>query len=879
MRFKFLQILTLFGMLSAAFTEIPKRAFRMYERGDIPKTIEALEKSFEKDSLNPGAYYLYSILSIDTAYSNYDVDSAYLFVNKAIEQFTAVTDPKELEDFAELGVDSLNLERQKDKVDSLKYLLIIDQNTIAAYNAFLDNHIDAKQIPDAIKRRDRLAFEAAARTNTWQSYLAFKEKYPKSIDRNEADKRYKKLIYEERTADGSLSSLSSFLEEFPQSPYREQVEFDLFPMFAEENTIEVYRGYLEKYPNERRLAQINNRLFHIYKERYPAAEYFNDFDFEIDTDSLNNSLVKEQSGAWYAKLEGGKISWISASAETQLQNAFDKVGNDCLCNPLEEDILLGTLDGQQVVMGRDGGIIYRGQIDSVRDAGHGLLIVKNIEGERLINKAGEVFIELPVEEIRVFNESMILTKRNGFYGIETIMGSKYLDNEFIAVEPFGDWLLLEKEDGIQLIKLSSLDLKKAFNFNAQYDEIEDLENGKYWTIRNEREAILDKNLNPIIPFGNHQIYDRDYGFKLESDSGVQLYHDKFIELKDSVFSRILENDRWLALEADSTWSVYDQLGSLDTEYNYDSVALWGENMLMLFKSNQSWAQFKNGKKLVMEAKSIAKLLVPQNYITTGEKAEHDFFMVTDKDKRSSIYNDQGKEILNSNYRDVAALGPNLLRLQKRNAALVDSTGNFLLNFIYDGIGSNNKGYVSILDGGKVGVINPALNFAIKPEYDKLLEPYNDSLLIVTDDKYKGFIDIKNEQLTSFEFDQIEYLNDTLALTLYEEEWLVYDIYNDEAVLEGLVDYEFIKNNNEQVLIKVTTETGIGVFDLEKGEVIEFTFTDIKVLGTEESPLYFAVKFIPEASLYVIIYIDENGNNLFTQSLKEAEYFKIACPSK
>lgn len=879
MRFKLLQILTLAGVLSAAFTEIPKRAFRMYERGDIPKTIEALEKSFEKDRLNPGGYYLYSVLSVDTAYTKYSVDSAYIFINQAIEQFAVVVDPKELEEFTELGLDSLRLQDHKDLVDSLKYSLIKEVNTIDAYNDFMSLHNDAEEIPDAIKRRDLLAFEAAERIDTWQSYLAFKEKYPSALDQKEADKRYKKLIFEERTADGKLESLTSFLEEFPQSPYRKQVEYDVFPMFTQENTLEVYRQYLEKYPNEKRLEQINKRLFHIYKEKYPPEAFFKDFKFDLATDSLQNSLIKEQSGAWYPKLDEGRISWINSTAESQLDKVFESVAVDCLCNPLEEDILLGTENSQQTVMGRDGSVIYRGQIDSVKDEGYGLLVLKNIEGERLINKAGEVFIDIPIEEIKVFNESMIRTKRNGFYGIESIMGSPYLANEFIAIEPFGNWLLLEKEDGIQLIKFNDLSLDKAFTFEAQYDEIEDLENGKYWVIRNEREAIIDKTQNAVIPFGNHQIFDRPYGFKLERNSDIQLYHDKFIELKDSVFTRILENDRWLALESDSTWSIYDQLGSLKPAFDYDSVALWGENMLMLFKGSQSWAQFKNGKQLKMGKKEMAKLLVPQNYIASGEKAEHDFFMVTDAQKKSKIYNDLGREILYSTYRDVAALGPNLLRLQKRNAALADSTGHFLLNFIYDGIGSNNKGYVSILDGGKVGVINPSLNFTIKPEYDKLLEPYNDSLLIVTDDKYKGFIDTKYEQLTSFEFDQIEYLNDTLALTLIEEEWLIYDIYNDEALLEGLSDYEFIQNNEEEVLFKITTETGIGVFNLAKGEVIEPTFTDIKVLGTPEEPLYFAVKFIPEASLYVIIYIDKNGNNLFTQSLQEADYFKITCPSK
>ena len=432
MRFKLLNILVLIGIF---FTEIPKRAFRMYEKGDIPKTIEALEKSLEKDSLNPGAYYLYAILSVDTAYTDYNVDSAYYFINKSIDQFKTVSEPKDLESFSELGVDSLSLQHHKDVVDSLKYLLVKEANTIESYNAFMQVYNDAKEIPDAIKRRDRLAFEAAARTNTWQSYQVFKQEYPKALDWIEADKRYKKLIYEERTADGTLESLTSFLEEFPQTPYREQVEFDLFPMFTQENTIEVYRNYLELYPNEKRLDQINNRLFHIYKESFPSEEYFQDFDFGLDPDSLSNSLTQENAGFWFPKFENGNISFINNNGDTQLTNAFESVNSNCLCKPLEEDVILGSESGQQVVKGRDGNVIYRGQIDSVKDAGFGFLILKNVEGERLINKSGEVFIDIPVEAIEVFNQSQIRTKRNGFYGIESIMGDSYLPHDFTSVEP------------------------------------------------------------------------------------------------------------------------------------------------------------------------------------------------------------------------------------------------------------------------------------------------------------------------------------------------------------------------------------------------------------------------------------------------------------
>ena len=71
--------------------EIPKRAFRFYEKGEIDKTVDALNKSLGKSANNPGANYLYAILHVDTAFWGYHVDSAYSYINTAIEDFKTVT--------------------------------------------------------------------------------------------------------------------------------------------------------------------------------------------------------------------------------------------------------------------------------------------------------------------------------------------------------------------------------------------------------------------------------------------------------------------------------------------------------------------------------------------------------------------------------------------------------------------------------------------------------------------------------------------------------------------------------------------------------------------------------------------------------------------
>jgi len=879
------KVFLLYGFLAiTAFwnIEIPKRAFRLYERGDIPKTVEALDKSIEKDTLNPAAYLLYAKLHTDTAFARYNVDTAYAYTKKAISQIGLITDEKDIASLKDYAVDTANLELLKDRVDSLKFLEVKAVNTIADYNAFVAQHNDAEQRPEAIRLRNLIAFGRAADLNTWQAYAEFMTNYPLADGFTEARNRYHKLIYEDKTADGSYESLTSFLEEFPNTPYRSEAESRIFPFATATNTLASFTQFLTEYPNRAYTKVLSDRAYHIYKSKYPDSYFLKDFDFGLNTDSLKKAISME-SGVWLPKLTDGTMSFIDDTGKLKLKTTFETLYEDCLCTPQTSDFVYGSNGEKSQVWGRNGELIYEGNFDQAIDLNYGFIGIRSSAGDRLIHKSGEVVINDPKESIAVLDNRFIRTQVNGLFGLQSYEGTTYLPNEYIQIDTFKTHFWLEKETGIALVKPENLLPAlngEAFAFKAQYDEIDELPNGRIWVIRNEEESILDEAFNTIIPFAKHEIYERPYGWRIETPQGIAVVHERYLNLNDgTLYDDILENDQWLALQKDSTWALLDQLGTVPPASGYDSLAFWGENMVMLFRNDSTWAKFKTGKQLLMNKRWSPKLLLPQEYISTGKKATTDFFMLTGAKDVRKIYNDNGRQILSSTYKDVTALGPNMLRLQKRNAALADSTGKLLLNFIYDGIGSSDKGYVSILDKGKVGVINPAKGIKIAPTYDKLIEPYSDTILIASDAKYKGFISKDNKELTTFEFDEIRYYTDTVALTRIENEWLLYHIGLDEALLEGILAYEELPSPLDEKILLVETEAGKGIYSLAQGEIVEPTYTDIKILGTNERPIYFAMKLVAEANIYVVIYFDKNGNKLFTQSFREEEYFRIACPSK
>ena len=858
--------------------EIPKRAFRFYEKGDLQKTVEALDKSLAKDSLNPAANYLYARLYIDTAFWDYNVDTSYWYVNEAMADFGLVTEPKDLSSLKDVGVDSLSLELLKDEVDSLQFLLITAKHTIEDYNWFMANHTDALQVPEAIRLRDHIAYQDAEKTHTWQAYQQFMQGYPKAVDYPLADSLYKKLIFEERTADGRYQSNVDFLEEFPGTPYRELAEQKIFEIGTSVNSIEAYTQFLKNYPNSQLAQKILPRLYPIYKQQYGNEDFFDFFELPSVKDSLQKAIDLE-AGYWLPKLDNGTWKFFDAAGNEVFSETLSAVDKAYFCQPLTTDFVVGTKDGVPRILGRNGVLIYEGPFISATEAGYGYIALEDTRGVRLIHKTGEVIVDEAQESIAVLNEHFIRIEQNAKFGLTTINGRDVLPVEYDAIDTLQQYIWLEKSGGIGLVTPEALFpaiYEESLNLTFPYEEVELLDNGMYWVIKDDQEGILNAELEVEIPFSDRTIYDREYGWLLKKDEQTQLLHQAYPFLADSLFDKHVENSQWIALKKDSAWQLLDRLGELPIAEGFDSLSFLGENMVMLYQGDQVMAQFRNGKQLLMTKGWEPSLLVPQNYIKTGETARYDFFMLSNFKDYRKVYNHKGREILSATYKEVTAMGPDLLRLQKRNTALVDSTGGFVLKFIYDGVGSYDQGYVSIIKGGKVGIVNIEKGLTIAPTYESLITPYADTVLLAREDGLIGFINSQNEELSGFDFDEVKYWNDTLALARIEEEWLLHDIATEEAVYEGIQTYEFLKDDAEEKRLLISTEGGKGVYSSTLGELIEPTYDDIKVLGTAEQPVYFAVKIVPEANLYVVIYFSAEGNKLFTLTYQQDQYFDIAC---
>jgi len=106
-----------------------KRAFKLLEKGDYGKLVELLDKSIEKDSVNAGAKYVYSLLFLTPKYREYNIDSSYYFINAAIVDFQ-IHDERMIDDLDKLGIHAESLQSQKSLVEQHAFRRAKAKNTI-----------------------------------------------------------------------------------------------------------------------------------------------------------------------------------------------------------------------------------------------------------------------------------------------------------------------------------------------------------------------------------------------------------------------------------------------------------------------------------------------------------------------------------------------------------------------------------------------------------------------------------------------------------------------------------------------------------------------------------------------------------------------------
>ncbi len=867
-RMRLIHLLFAWGLFGVLNGQSLRGVVKSLEKQEFDRATEILEKSLEKEPRNPGAKYYKSVIFIDRAFSGYDVDSAYYFINQALVDYETA-DEKALQRLTRDEISESTLADQKSVIEGLGFDLALESNTIKAYDSYAERFPSAMHVEQGLANRNQIAFDIAESTNTFQGYLTFIQTYPNAKQISEAKTRYESLLFKDQTKDGKLATLVRFLEDYPQTPYRNQAEEVIYRIQTAGHRIEDYEGFLERYPGSGLQKQAVDMLYHLYKEERSLDMFAHT---GLSNDSIDQTIELEKE-ALITITEDGKYGFINTFGDVVLAPLLTKVPKDYQCKLVSTDVLiLDSNDEGLVTYARNGSVANNQGFESALDLGAGLLKVVKNGKSGVIHKSGFEILPTAYADIELVGGRFLKVRKDQRWGLRSVTDLEILGIEFENIESLGEFITVGKNGRVAVTNREKLRRgadQNPIELEFNYDEVELLREKFLLGFNGDKEALLDTDLTQRIEESVQEIIDLDRFWIVKRQEKFYLYGADFNLLVEEPYDEILSNDKWLALNKAGAWALQHQSDKFAPQFKYTLVKLPSEEISLVYDENGSYARFGRGDSLITNDLSI-------QIIKPSDPEIKDHLLTIDTKGVKRLYGPMGRKILGGRFDNLTVLTQNLFIIDENGRkGLSDSTGRNVLPINNDAIGDFFSGSVSVLRGGKFGLFDYPSRKIIDPEYGSQLRPYAKGLFIATKDDQHGLVNVDNQQVLEFKYDEIAYWKDTIAMARTGDLWQFVNLNGNPGDTTAFSIEEFVHNQDSAKTMIYTGPLGVGVRSNHLGEIIEAGFDDIYLIKDIE-PIYYAIKSIPQADFYVVVYFGMEGNHFWRQALTKAEFDKIKC---
>ena len=844
------------------------RLMRTHEKGDFAKTRELIVKSLEKDSINPAAKYLYSILFMLDPF-RLDTDSARWFINAAIDDFE-VFGPDEIEDLHKSGITMDSLQTQKLVVTEDAFSKAKAQSTVYALDYFLQYYPEAPQTERAIFIRDSLAYDEARDKNTWQSYKTYLETYPDSHYYEDADQHYQRLIFLESTLDNKLSSYIRFLKEFPQTPHRDEIEWVILTRTTVDHRWESYLSFLKNYPQTHFRKKITDVMYYIDKiNGYPR---YNEFLSLINRQDSVNEVKTSEYHLLIPIYMDGKYGFMSSKGETILENQFEFIDESYYCGGITAEWLQIGKGNASKVITRSGDLLLE-NVEGFEDLGHGFMLVNFGKGSYIYHKSGFRVNERLYQDADVVDSRFIKVKKEDKWGLMSALGESIFDEKYESIESIGKFILVGEEGvyhATNLKKITEGIKNLDIGFETTFEDFEVLGDTLLLTFNGDNEALYDENLNLIIPEKDHRIFTYGASWYVKGQDGYQIYNRNSDELINQTFENLDVNNGWMAIKREHDWLLISQLYKVLPQQGLDSIRLINDHAAFIRKGDTLQLIFNSGKiEWVQQDQKL--ILLTSRESTDPGKPE---YIMLFNDKYRKILSSEGLMLFDGDYDQVDFLTDSLFTYKSRGKfGILDAKGKTVVSAKYESINKKDD-LILLLEKGKIGSYNPKTGGLITPEYDTRITSFGSYFSIAKDEKY-GLINGRNKVVIPFEHDEFMYWNDTSFLARDSSVWSLLT-FDNEVIDTGLMNPTLVGERGREKFLKVMKDQAFGILSSKQGEILEPAYNDIVNVGIYKEPTFFAEQHLKAAAFFVVTYFDRLGQSLRSQAYRPEEYSKIYC---
>ena len=338
---------------------------------------------------------------------------------------------------------------------------------------------------------------------------------------------------------------------------------------------------------------------------------------------------------------------------------------------------------------------------------------------------------------------------------------------------------------------------------------------------------------------------------------------------------------YYALYTNDKWGIIDSKGSTVIEPMYQEMIIVLNNnkdvFLCTYDVNEETGEYKtkvinkDNKEIYTKYEKVEPL---ENYDADGNAWYEKDVLKVQKDGKYGLIDIDGKEILNAEYEQIETLKGlenSILVKKDSKIGLVNKRGATIINPEYTSIEKFDKdykkGYITIDQDKKYGLVTYAGSPILENKYEKILPIYGENYFVIEEKGEQKVINAKGEDVLKDGFDKITQINSDGVVFIDDDE---YGFMNYEGKVLVKPDYDELKEINKGIL-KVKDDKEYGIIDINDKEIIEPKYTNIYY---EESADF----YVAETENYISEILDTEFKvklkGIISELNKENGYMKL-----
>jgi hypothetical protein len=837
------------GFLNAQFNP-ERQALNKIKKGDWNAATKILNKSLLKDSLNAEATYVYSLLYFTPSYSGFNVNTANYYKNKTIRVYN-LSDSRSKERFRKFPIDSLTLANLTRQLDSAAFEQAKREGTESAYMFFLNQYPKALQTQSAIELRDEAAFVTALKQNTHLSFKNFLNKYPDSHRAKEAQQRFEKLLFEYETRSKTLDAYQQFVNQYPTSPFAETAIQFIYDVTTLDGKEESFESFTTQYPKSKKYKEASQFLLHIRLAKHKPI-------------TLNDSLKRIYPiREWIPFTENSKWGFMKADGNKAFAASLNEIDPEYFCEPLITDFI----KTDTAIIGRNGAIICPGKFNSAIDLGFGFIKAESDSSVLLMHKSGKIFDIPKLEQAILIDSQFIACLKSNAWGLYSFTGQQLLPFAYDQIISRGRFVIFSKSGKEILVELENIiPFSKGKLDPIAADEIKRYGSKYFWIRNGALEKIINEHLTEVIPFDRQQI--------TFSPAGLVVTKNKMHYLMDwpTLATTPLESyqvfEPWLITQRASGKPALHFIPTRQ-EVMAEADSIWFDD---------AFAGTKKSDTIRLLQSPSRHFSIPFDETYTVKKSKDSVvYILTKLRNRTSVYLASSFEkVLTTTWSFIDPVVRNIFLIkEKEKLGLMDDKNRMLLQPEFDAILYSQKNF-TLLKNRQFGIYNANTKQLLKPTLDSNPAPYSSQFSIGRKGNKAGFISLNNlNKKIDFNFDEITYWTDSLALVKRNNRTSIYSIFNKKTILDSLSSIKIISNSNLDQLAIFSKKGLTGLIDRLNGIIIKPEFDELTFQQVDGELLFIGMKKLGETESE-IYYLDSSGKALRRTKTSLDMAYSILC---